>query len=120
MDKSPETCSPSVIAWATARRVKYRKTDTEGKVVKYTLAIGSMGVHPQNRGGLYPAECRCKGLLESVLDVGFSKEDVNSYVVVVEETRSAVAEETPHQSLPSNDTCAVSDGTNYHLRKYDN
>ena len=111
MDKSPETCSPSVISYAAAMRVKYRKTNADGKAVKRTLAIGSMGVHPQNRGGLYPAGCRCKGLLESVLDVGVSKEDVNSCVVVVEETRSAVAEETPHQSLPSNDTCAVSDGT---------
>ena len=74
-----------MISTAMAMRVKYRKTNTDGKAVKRTLAIGSMGVHPQNRGGLYPAGCRCKGLLESVLDVGFSKEDVNSCVVVVEE-----------------------------------
>ena len=85
MDKSPETCSPSVISYAASMRGKYRKTNTDRKVVKHTLAIGSMGVHPQNRGGLYPAGCRCKGLLESVLDVGFSKEEMNSGVVVVEE-----------------------------------
>ncbi len=47
------------MAW----RVKYRRTDAEGKVIRKKMPIGSLGVHPKNRGGVYPAGRRCKKLV---------------------------------------------------------
>ena len=77
----------SGMAW----RVKYRQTDENGKVMKIVLDIGSLGVHQQNRGSLYPAGRRCKNLCIDVLEVGFVKENVDHQLVAVEEIPREVA-----------------------------
>ena len=82
---------------AMAWRVKYRKIEDAGKVIRMKLRIASLGVHPKNRGGVYPAGVRCKGSCVDVVEVGFVKEEVNHAGVVVEELQhstSAVAGQT--------------------------
>ena len=77
---------------AMAFRVKYRKTDTDGKVVKSNVRIAELGVHRKNRGGVYPAGVRCVSLCEEVVPAGFVKEEVNHALIAVEIRRpSAVA-----------------------------
>ena len=69
------------MAW----RVKYRKCDDGGKVIKIKFQVGSLGVHPKNRGSLYPTGRRCKCLIQDVGDVGFLKESLEHACVVVGE-----------------------------------
>ena len=71
---------------AMAWRVNYRKLDAGSKVVRKKVSIQSLGVHPKNRGGVYPAGVRCKSLTVDVVDNGFVKEEVNHAVIAVEET----------------------------------
>ena len=74
-----------LMADAMAYRVKYRKVNNAGKVVKPFLHIDSIGVHKKNRGGVYPGGLRCKSLCVTVLEAGFLKEEFNHACVVVEE-----------------------------------
>ena len=71
---------------AIAYRVKYRQTDDDGKVVRRKVFFQSAGVHPKNRGGVFPSGARCMSLCEEVLEVGFVKEEVSNSFVAVEET----------------------------------
>ena len=77
---SASSSKESLIAAASALRVKYRK------LTKLKQNIANLGTHMSNRGGQYPSGLRCKGLCLSVLEAGFSKEDVNHQLVAVEET----------------------------------
>ena len=74
------------VSAATALRAQYSIKDSNGKVQKMRLRIENLGVHPKNRGGVYPAGLRCKSLALDVLDVGVSKEELCHQLVVVEET----------------------------------
>ena len=78
-------CAASTVTAAMAWRVKYRKTTSDGKVLRVKLPVGGLGVHYKNRGGVYPAGVRCKSLCEETVDVGFSKEEINHAGVSVEE-----------------------------------
>ena len=69
-----------------ALRVKYRQVDCDGKVVRKKVHLQSSGVHPRNRGGMYPSGLRCRNLCEDVVGVGFAKEEVSHSFVAVEET----------------------------------
>ena len=83
-----------LMTMAMAYRVKYRQTDSDGKVVRKRVHIQSLGVHKKNRGGVYPAGVRCKSLCAEVVEVGFVKEEVLHSLVAVEErplAHSAVA-----------------------------
>ena len=71
---------------AMAWRVKYRRIDQQGDIQKLKLRLENLGVHPQNRGGVYPTGLRCKSLCVDVLKAGFLKEEVCHQMVVVEET----------------------------------
>ena len=82
-DSKPVT--EGVVTAAMAWRVKYRKTDDEGKVLRLKLPIASLGVHRKNRGGVYPAGVRCKSLCVEAMDVGFVKEEFCHAFVSVEE-----------------------------------
>ena len=64
---------------ASAWRVKYRNGN------KVRVRIGSMGVHPKNRGRVYPAGVRVKSLITDVISTGFDKDDVEYNCVAVEE-----------------------------------
>ena len=69
----------SLLMAAMAWRVKYRKGQN------IMVRIESMGVHKQNRGGLYPAGIRVKSMCVDVLEVGFLKEEVNHLCIAEEE-----------------------------------
>ena len=69
----------SLLLAAMALRVKYPKGQN------IMVRIESMGVHKQNRGGLYPAGIRVKSMCVDVLGAGFLKEEVNHLCVAVEE-----------------------------------
>ena len=64
---------------ASAWRVKYRKGN------KVRVRIESMGVHPKNRGRVYPAGVRVESLITDVISIGFDKDDVIYHCVAVEE-----------------------------------
>ena len=74
-----------------AMRVKYRKYDENGNVLKVNLQVGSLGCHCKNRGGVYPAGIRCKSLCLEVADIGFLKESVEHCCVAVEEMPLEIA-----------------------------
>ena len=84
-----------LVTRAMAYRVKYRKTDANGKPAKKWIAILSLGVHPKNRGGVYPSGLRLTSLTTDVLSEGFSKDDCNHVVVGVEEIPFECASEAP-------------------------
>ena len=87
VDVVPQEISHGSMVQGMAYRVKYRKTDKDGKVVRVRTMIQQLGTHSKNRGGVYPAGVRCKSLVESViLDAGFVKEEMNHQIVTVEET----------------------------------
>ncbi len=83
-DDSVQSIS-GIITAAMAWRVKYRKLDDIGRVVRRTYPIENLGVHPNNRGGVYPAGIRCKGLAVELCTNGFVKEECNHAGVAVEE-----------------------------------
>ena len=67
----------SLMVAAMAYRVKYRKVNSAGQAKKILVRVESLGVQRKNRGGVYPAGIRCKGLCMDVLPAGFVKEEVN-------------------------------------------
>ena len=75
-----------LITAAMAWRVKYRKVDHDGRIIRMKLRIEGLGVHVKNRGGVYPAGVRCRSLCLDVLDNGFVKEEFSHCAVAVEET----------------------------------
>ena len=74
----------SVVLAGMALRVKYRKTDAHGNPIKHIFRFETMGVHPKNRGGVYPNGRRCKQLGVDVIETGFSKEEIGNQFVGVE------------------------------------
>ena len=72
----------SLATYGMAVRVKYRRVDTEGKPLKKKIGLGSLSLHPKNRGGLYPSWLRCKALAVDVVGVvGFLKEGLKHAAV---------------------------------------
>ena len=67
---------------AAAWRVKYR--DMKGHT-KARIRIENLGVHRQNRAGVYPTGIRCMELCQQVIDNGFLKEQFSDKLVAVEE-----------------------------------
>ncbi len=60
---------------AMAIRVKFRKVDNDGNVIRETVHIRNLACHPKNRGGVYPAGVRCKTLCTEVFNTGFVMEE---------------------------------------------
>jgi hypothetical protein len=83
--KDQETDIEGVVTRAMAFRVKYRRKDKDALIVRPTIPIANLGVHPKNRGGVFPAGVRCRSLMKEVLEGGFAKEDVNHACIAVEE-----------------------------------
>ena len=75
-----------IMAAGMAWRVKYRKLDADGQVVRIKLPVKTLGCHRKNRGGVYASGLRCKDLCTDVLTKGFVKEEVDHAGVAVEET----------------------------------
>jgi hypothetical protein len=80
---------------AMALRVKYRLQHKVGTMYqeKVLLALRTLGVHPQNRGGVYPNGETVKGLGVKLLESGFSKEEANHLGVCVENVPKALQTE---------------------------
>ena len=70
--KEAATVTQGIITAAMAFRVKYRLKTDMGVVLRRFCPIQSLGVHPKNRGGVYPSGLRCKSLSVDVVDEGFS------------------------------------------------
>jgi len=85
VDSTQATPDHGLMTVASAYRAKYRKCDSGGKAEKLFVRVGGVGVHKQNRGGVYPSGVRCKSLCEEVMENGFLKEEVNHACIVVEE-----------------------------------
>ena len=79
-------CEQGAMIAGMALRAKYRKLDSEGKIVRKKIAIQNSGVHPKNRGGVYASGLRVKNLAIETMEAGFVKDEVDSGGVVVEET----------------------------------
>ena len=90
-----------VIRKAMAFRVKYRIV--EHGQAKRRINVGAMGVHPKNRGGIYPNEERVKQLCVSILQVGCDEADANHNGVVVQEIPADEAPEDYHTILQFNE-----------------
>ena len=72
-----------IIREAMAWRVKYRLT-YNGKA-KRRLQIQTMGVHPTNRGGVYPNEDKVMSLGQHILKCGADQDEADHNGVCVEE-----------------------------------
>ena len=83
--KEAATVTQGIITAGMAFRVKYRVKTDMGVVLRRFCPIQSLGVHPKNRGGVYPSGLRCKSLSVDVVDEGFSSEECNYAGVAVEE-----------------------------------
>ena len=73
---------------AAAYEAKYAERDAEGNPVRLTVPIMNVGVHPQNRCGVYTQGQRCKELLIEVMVDGFDMEEAVSNGVAVRERLS--------------------------------
>ena len=67
-----------LVRQAMAFRVKYR-------VAKKVISLSRMGVHPQNRGGMYPQPDTVRNLGLKILSKGFNQSEANHEGVCVEE-----------------------------------
>ena len=63
-------------------RVKYRDLKSPTKI---KVRVENLGVHRNNRAGVYPAGIRCKELCGQVMEAGFLKEEFSDKLVAVEE-----------------------------------
>ena len=86
MSERKQTTLQGLVTQAMAYRVKYRVANTQPSGRRFPIPIRSLGVHPNNRGGVYPSGLRCLNLCQEVLKAGFVKEEVNHAAVVVQET----------------------------------
>ena len=90
MSEGKQTTLQGLATQAMTWRVKYRVAQTQpsGRATnaRFPIPIRSFGVHPNNRGGVYPSGLRCQRLCQEVLKVGFAKEEVNHAAVAVQET----------------------------------
>ena len=68
VDSTQATPDHGLMTVASAYRAKYRKCDSGGKADKLFVRVGGVGVHRQNRCGVYPSGVRCKSLCEEVME----------------------------------------------------
>ena len=81
-----------VVTKGNQLRRNWAKKDVEGNPLLLKAEIDSLGVHPQNRGGVYPSAVQCIELLQPIFKGGFSKEEAQKQFVVVEAgTRDVVS-----------------------------
>ena len=60
-----------IMAAGMAWRVKYRKLDANGQVLRIKLPVNTLGSHRKNRGGVYASGLRRKDLCTDVLTKRF-------------------------------------------------
>ena len=82
-----------IIRKAMAFRVKYRICFNG--MNKRRIQIAAMGVHPCNRGGVYPNEDRVVGLNRDIYKWGADQDEADHNGITVEEVPERVREEYP-------------------------
>ena len=87
-----------VIRKAMAFRVKYRVAP--GGKVKRRVMIATMGVHPCNRGGVYPNEDRVKNLGLKIFKWGADQEEADHNGVMVEAIPDTARAQEGVRNLP--------------------
>ena len=80
MASAPSATDMGLVRMAMALRVKYRVSD-ERKLI----SLRRLGVHPMNRGGVYPQPDTVRNLGLKLLNTGFSENEANHEGVCVEE-----------------------------------
>ncbi len=79
-----DTLGPCPLNDAASLRRRYALTDKQGQRLKAKIQLEDLCVHPQNRGGTYPSALRVVGLLCSILQDRFLKEEASHEAVVVQ------------------------------------
>ena len=88
-----------LIRRAMALRVKYRVST--GKSPRQMIPLSLLGVHPQNRGGVYPQGETVMHLGWSIFKAGFSTEEGNHEGVCVQEKPAVAGTEGPPDGYTS-------------------
>ena len=73
-----------ILRQAMAYRVKYRVMNQQGKAKK-NIPLEFLGVHPSNRGGVYPTVSTLENLNINIVGSGFSEQEANHEAVCVQE-----------------------------------
>ena len=76
----PPAMDAGLVRQAMAFRVKYRLD-----INKRVIALSRLGVHPQNRGGMYPQPDTVRNLGLKIITKGFNQSEANHEGVNVEE-----------------------------------
>ena len=77
--------APQLLKRASELRAKYALRGADGEVVKATLRLEVLAVHPQNRSGVFPSPAGVVDLLCSILKDKFNKAEANHKGVAVQE-----------------------------------
>jgi hypothetical protein len=80
---SKSTVDIGVIRAGMAYRAKYRVQHPDGGKNKH-IPLSLLGVHKQNRGGVYPQADTVQNLALKLLEVGFSPDEANHEGVCVQ------------------------------------
>jgi hypothetical protein len=83
-DAAAMDANMGLIRRAMAFRVKYRVPNADGSQ-KRCMALAMLGVHPQNRGGVYPSPETVQNLGVNLLTSGFNADEANHEGVCVQE-----------------------------------
>ena len=78
-EMQPPAMDDGLVRKAMAFRVNYRVSD------KKTISLSRLGVHPQNRGGMYPQPDVVRNLGLKIITKGFNQSEANHEGVSVEE-----------------------------------
>ena len=79
-EMQPPAMDAGLVRKAMAFRVKYRLD-----IKKRVIALSRLGVHPQNRGGMYPQPDIVRNLGLTIIRKGFNQSEANHEGVSVEE-----------------------------------
>ena len=80
MEMQPPAMDDGLVRKAMAYRVKYRLPGQRRKI-----PLSRLGVHPQNRGGMYPQPDTVRNLGLKIISKGFNQSEANHEGVSVEE-----------------------------------
>ena len=92
-----DTLGPCPLNDAASLRRRYALTDKQGQRLKAQIQLEDLCVHPQNRGGTYPSALRVVGLLCSILQDRFLKEEASHEAVVVQALGRSASRRAPQQ-----------------------
>ena len=77
-------CSPPPWTQVSSAR-QWPSVSNIGSMLKKVIALSRLGVHPQNRGGMYPQPDIVRDLGLQIMPIGFNESEANHEGVSVEE-----------------------------------